>query len=157
MRVRYRLTYQTSTCAQHTDIMTSYVSYAAALDPNGLTASRCNCTYCTKLSITGIRISPSDFHLLTPSSLNDPGIGNYQGKSEAINRYFCRTCGAQICVQGSYEWEGQSFEIFTVSVNTIDQPQAGLDLKDVKVQYFDGLHDNFEAGSKQEPWANGLQ
>lgn len=44
-----------------------------------------------------------------------------------------------------------------MSVNTIDQPQAGLDLKDVKVQYFDGLHDNFEAGSKQEPWANGLQ
>jgi hypothetical protein len=41
-------------------------------------------------------------------------------------------------------------------LSAIDQPQDGIDLKEFKIGYSDGLKDNFMAGQKDEPWTGGM-
>ena len=59
-------------------------------------------------------------------------------------------------MQGTYEFQGQTFRPFTVNLCTADQPQEGLELSKVKLRYWDGLNNNFAAGAKDEPWPGGL-
>lgn len=50
----------------------------------------------------------------------------------------------------------EKHEFFAVNLATIDQPQEGIDLSKTKINYCDGLNDNWWAGLKDEPWAGGL-
>jgi hypothetical protein len=59
-------------------------------------------------------------------------------------------------MQGTLEFQGQTFDLFIVNLCTADQPQEGLELSKVKLRYWDGLNDNFAAGPKDEPWPSGL-
>ena len=47
-------------------------------------------------------------------------------------------------------------DFFVLNASSIDQPQEGVELSKSKLQYFDALHDNFMAGTKDTPWEGGL-
>ena len=56
-------------------------------------------------------------------------------------------------------WEGadgKRNDLFVVNLNTVDQPQEGIDLKETKIRYFDMLNNNYEGGLKDTPWPGGL-
>lgn len=59
-------------------------------------------------------------------------------------------------MEGYYEFDGKKFDLFAVNLASVDQPQEGVDLTETKISYFDGLHDNFYAGTKDTPWPCGL-
>ena len=104
--------------------------------------------------MTNLRLDPSDFKLLSPKSKEE--LGDYCPRVKTAHKWFCQTCGVHVWGEGSYEFEGQSFDFFTINACTIDQPQEGVDLAKVKLSYGDGLNDNWYAGSKETPYANGL-
>ena len=55
-----------------------------------------------------------------------------------------------------YLQEGNSFPFFMVNVMSIDQPQDGVDLGKVKLKYYDGLTNNFNAAPTDTPAPKGL-
>jgi hypothetical protein len=78
-------------------------------------------------------------------------------RSKTIKRYFCKECGVHVYMDGYHENEkGERSSFFLVNLRTIDQPQEGIDLSEVKIKYLDMLHDNFQAGKKDTPWSGGL-
>ena len=81
---------------------------------------------------------------------------DYNPKKADVHRYFCDKCGVHVWGEGSYEYEGQKHDFFTVNAATIDQPQDGVNLNEVKISYCDGLHDNWAAGLKDKPYEGGL-
>ena len=136
----------------------STIKYTAAIKINAdgtIQASRCNCTFCTKLCTTGAHVEPSDFTLLSPSLPSDPQVGDYT-RLETAHKYFCKNCGTHVWAGGSYEWEGAKHEFFTINLSSIDQPQEGVDLSKVKLSYCDGLRDNWHAGLSEKPYSCGL-
>ena len=129
------------------------------LNPDGgLNATRCNCTFCQKLSQTNVRISApdEDFKLLKPDSKDE--LGDYSSTGEHVNghRYFCPTCSVLVWSQGWYQTPTMKVEFFVLNASSIDQPQEGVELSKSNLQYFDALHDNFTAGTKDMPWEGGL-
>ena len=94
-----------------------------------------------------------DFKLITPGSLEE--IADYQYRLDHIHHRFCNKCGGQIVGHGYYEFNGQKTDFFSVNILTLDQPQEGLDLSKWKIQYWDGLNNNWQGGKKDEPWAGG--
>ncbi|KAK3711373.1 hypothetical protein LTR37_009753 [Vermiconidia calcicola] len=133
---------------------------ATAIDPDGtLHATRCNCSFCQKLGCTNLRVaSPStDFKLLQPASMHDnEDVGDYSKDPTKMHRWFCKKCSVLVYMEGVLEWEGQEVGFFMVNVGSIDQPQEGVDLGKIKLQYVDMLNDNIHGGLKGEPWGNGL-
>lgn len=104
--------------------------------------SRCNCTICTKLGVTGSVVKPSAFTLLSsPSKLasftRTPTIGE---------RFFCARCHAYCFSKGRLEELGGDF--VSVNLNCID----GFDVTRVTLVYWDGRHDNWAAGPRPTPW-----
>ena len=136
-----------------------FIKYEVDVETNaekGLpSATRCNCTFCQKLSTTNLRLDdPSSFRLLSPPSRDE--VGEYAPGSTKIHRYFCKTCSVIVWFEGSFEFQGQNYSVFTVNLASVDQPQEGVDLSVLKFKYWDGLHNNFHLGLKDEPWPSGL-
>lgn len=97
----------------------------------------------------------ADFTLLTESTAPRSALGNYQPRVKSLARYFCQDCGAHVWMEGYFEHEGKKFEIFAVNLASVDQPQEGINLKDVKIRYFGELEGKpFEM--RDEPWEHGL-
>ncbi|KIX07135.1 uncharacterized protein Z518_05112 [Rhinocladiella mackenziei CBS 650.93] len=132
-----------------------FIKYRAHLslgDPP--TATRCNCTVCLKQGFTGTRLaSPSDFELLSPSSLSE--VKDYQIRSKDVHKHFCGNCGIHVLGRGKYEYQGVTHEFCSLNILTLDQPQDGLDLSKFKIQYWDGRNDNWQGGTKDVPWPGG--
>lgn len=97
---------------------------------------------------------PADFELLSPASRDE--IKTYTPNVKTCVRYFCEKCGMHVWMEGYYEANGYRSDIFAVNLRSVDQPQEGVDLRDVKVQYFDMLHNNFGGGLADKPWEGGL-
>lgn len=105
------------------------------------TGSRCNCSPCTKIGALTKMVQPVAFQLRTPAE----ALREYRcGPIGA--RYFCRTCGVYCYMQGSLEEVGGDF----VSVNLLALDD--LDPSLVRVEYWDGRHDNWYAGTRDRPW-----
>ena len=117
------------------------------------TAGRCNCTICQKAGFTSLTIPASSFTLTSPASKSE--LSDYQPNNKNGHLYFCDKCGVQVVREGNYEYMGQKHEIFSVNLLTVDQPQEGIDLSKFKIKYVDGLHDNWMAGAKDQPWSGG--
>lgn len=136
----------------------SFIKYTANVEVKDghLKANRCNCTFCTKFTTSNHSIpNPAeDFTLLSPKSRDE--LGDYAPRMKTLHRYFCKTCGAHVWIEGFFEVGGHKHEAFMLNVSSIDQPQEGLDLSQVKLMYFDMLHDNINGGLKETPWPNGL-
>jgi hypothetical protein len=104
--------------------------------------SRCNCTICTKTSITGGVVKPAAFALLTDESK----FSMYEWASKTQQRYFCKRCGVHCFGRGHLEQLGGDY--VSVNLNCLDD----IELRDVSVIYWDGRHNNWQGGPRKEPW-----
>ncbi|WP_394825560.1 GFA family protein [Pendulispora albinea] len=118
------------------------VRFEVAYDPSA-GASRCNCSICTKTAILGAIVKPNAFTLLT----SEGDLGWYEWGGKTARRFFCKTCGVQCFGRGYLEQVGGDYVSF--NVNCLDD----LEIKDLNVVYWDGRHDNWEAGPRPAPWA----
>jgi hypothetical protein len=105
-------------------------------------ASRCNCSVCTKLGALGGLVKPAQFRLLTPES----ELGVYEWGAKISKRYFCKACGTHCFGKGYLAEVGGDFVSF--SYNAVDD----FELEELPVIYWDGRHDNWQAGPARKPW-----
>jgi hypothetical protein len=104
--------------------------------------SRCNCTVCNKVGMLGGIVKPAAFRLLS----GEENLSFYEWGMKSAKRYFCRTCGVTCFGRGSLEQLGGDY--VSVNFNALDD----VDPIDVKVTYWDGRHNNWEAGPRETPW-----
>ena len=107
-------------------------------------ASRCNCSICTKVGGTGMVVKPDAFRLLSGAE----HLGEYRVGASPNSRSFCRHCGVHVFGKGDVPQLGGAFA--SVNVNCLD----GVELSTLKVGYWDGRHDNWQAGMREQPWPN---
>lgn len=121
-----------------------------------LSATRCNCSFCQRLGATNVSLaSAADFTLHTPSSRSE--LGDYAPRVKSVHRYFCRTCGAHVWMEGEYPiGGGKMMPICAVNLGTVNVPQEGVDLGKTVMKYYDMLHDNVGGGAAEKPWPDGL-
>ena len=105
------------------------------------TGSRCNCSICTKLGITGGIAKPEALVVTGEDNCNTYRWGGMTG-----TRYFCKHCGVTTHLRGHLEQLGGDY----VSINllTLDAIEPG----ELDVIYWDGRHNNWEAGPRKTPW-----
>jgi len=108
----------------------------------GAGASRCNCSVCTKVSGTTVIVKPAAFALLS----GEDALSTYAWGGRTAQRYFCKACGVHGFARGHLEQLGGDY--VSVSVNCLDE----VDLLDVPVRHWDGRHNNWQAGPRDEPW-----
>jgi hypothetical protein len=105
-------------------------------------ASRCNCSICAKVSQLGAIVKPEAFTLLSDES----ALGTYAWGGKVSTRFFCKQCGIHCFGRGHLKELGGDF--VSVNVNCLDDVELG----EVKVTYWDGRHDNWQAGTREVPW-----
>lgn len=115
--------------------------FEVTLDPRA--ATRCNCTICTKLAIVGAHVTPAAFRLVAG---DESKLGMYEWASKSAQRYFCPRCGVHAYGRGSLEQLGGAF--VSINVNCLDDIEVG----DVPIRHWDGRHDNWMAGLRDQPW-----
>ncbi|HUS33095.1 MAG TPA: GFA family protein [Kofleriaceae bacterium] len=106
------------------------------------TASRCNCTICTKLMWTGVIMKPDAFRLLS----GEGDLSGYVWGGKISTRHFCKHCGVQCFGKGHLDVLGGDF--VSVNVNALE----GVEVHEVPLIHFDGRHDNWQAGARDKPW-----
>ena len=112
---------------------------AADLDKGG---SRCNCSICTKVSQLGGIVKPEAFQLVS----SEEHLSSYEWASRTSTRYLCKHCGVHCFARGSLPELGGAY--VSVNYNCLD----GVELSDLSVVYWDGRHNNWQAGMRDEPW-----
>ena len=116
------------------------VRFEVELDPTR--GGRCNCTVCTKVGATTTIVAPGEFDLRS----GEQALTAYQWGGRTATRYFCSRCGVTCFSRGHLPELGGDY--VSVALNCLDD----LDLTEVAVQYWDGRHDNWEAGPRDTPW-----
>jgi hypothetical protein len=104
--------------------------------------SRCNCSFCTKTGGTGVVVKPSAFQLLS----GEDKLTDYGREGVPIRHPFCRLCGIRTFNTGHLPELGGDY--VAVHVNTLDH----FDISELKLLYWDGRHNNWEAGPRDTPW-----
>jgi hypothetical protein len=112
------------------------------VDVDASAGSRCNCSICTKLALTGAIVKPDAFRLLEGES----ALSTYAWASRTSTRYFCSSCGVHCFARGHLDVLGGDY--VSIALNTLDD----IDLLDVAITYWDGRHNNWQAGSRPTPW-----
>lgn len=115
--------------------------FEAALDLTSL-VNRCNCTICTKFGASGLNVKPSAFRLVSGEEV----ISRYSTDGSPNHRAFCKRCGVYCFGAGDVAELGGAF--CSVNINCLDD----VDPSKLAYQYWDGRHDNWEAGSRSAPW-----
>ena len=105
-------------------------------------ASRCNCTVCTKLGALGGIVKPDAFSLLQGSE----SLSSYEWGAKISRRFFCKHCGVYCFARGHLADVGGDF--VSVNYNTLDD----VDVGELEIGYWDGRHDNWQAGMRSTPW-----
>lgn len=105
-------------------------------------ASRCNCSVCTKIAITGRIVKPDAFTLRAGES----SLSTYEWGAKISTRFFCKQCGVHCFGRGYLEEVGGDF--VSVNLNCLD----GVDPAQLDVIYWDGRHNNWAAGPRSTPW-----
>lgn len=103
-------------------------------------ATRCNCRICHRIAAATGAIKPADLRVLTDEA-------TFSVYPNAIGaRYFCPTCGVHVYGRGDLPELGGAF----VSVNY--QCLEDVDVNTLPVKHWDGRHDNWRAGLRDQPW-----
>lgn len=105
-------------------------------------AGQCNCSLCIRRAVSTVMIKPSAFRLLA----GEDWLGDYQWGYKTSHFHFCKKCGIQVFGRGNIPQIGG--EYVSVVVNCLD----GVDPHALKITYWDGRHDNWEAGPRDTPW-----
>jgi hypothetical protein len=117
------------------------VTFEVELDASR--GTRCNCTICTKLGVTGAIVKPAAFRLKSDESK----LASYSRHPEIASRFFCARCHVQCFGRGHLEVLGGDF--VSINLNTLDDHDVGTA---TQVAYWDGRHDNWQAGMRPSPW-----
>lgn len=117
------------------------VRFAAVIDLSK-GGSKCNCSICTKLSSLETIVKPEAFTLLK----GEADLSCYTWRSKVSGRYFCKHCGVLCFGKGHLAELGGDF--VSVNLNTLD----AIDPFTLKVVHWDGRHDNWHAGTRDNPW-----
>jgi hypothetical protein len=104
--------------------------------------SRCNCSLCTKTSWSAAIIKPDALRVLAGES----EVAMYEWGYKVSKRYFCPRCGIHCFGRGHLAELGGDY--VSINVNCLD----GVELSGLKVIYWDGRHDNWDAGPRDTPW-----
>src|SRR5262249_16228557 len=102
-------------------------------------ASRCNCSVCTKTGVLGTIVKPDALRVLS----GEAGLGTYEGGPKISKRFFCTRCGVHCFARGHLAEVGGDYA--SINVSCLDD----VELADVKVTYWDGRHDNWQAGKRE--------
>jgi hypothetical protein len=105
-------------------------------------ASRCNCSICARTAALGVIVKPEAFSLVGGKE----HLGEYQWGSKVGTRFFCKYCGIHCFGRASLAELGGEF--VSVNLNCVDD----VELKDLDVRYWDGRHNNWDAGTRTTPW-----
>jgi hypothetical protein len=116
------------------------VAFEAELDLS--TASRCNCTICTKTMWTGVICKPAQFRLLR----GEAELGAYIWGGKVSTRHFCKHCGVPVFAEGHLEEIGGDF--VSINCNALDD----ADPHALPLRHWDGRHNNWEAGPRETPF-----
>ena len=116
------------------------VRYQVTIDASQ--GSRCNCSICNKISQLGGMVKPAAFQLVA----GEESITKYAWGSEVSRRSFCKHCGVHCFGAGHLDELGGDF--VSINLNTLDD----VDPIDVQVIYWDGRHNNWHAGPRDQPW-----
>jgi hypothetical protein len=102
--------------------------------------SHCNCTLCVR------RVSSTA--IVKPEALRTSGEApaEYTRRPGGIRFFFCRTCGIHTFGRGDIPELGGAYA--AVNVNCLDD----IDPSTLKVVHFDGRHNNWQAGAREQPW-----
>jgi hypothetical protein len=104
--------------------------------------SRCNCSICTKTSMTSAIVKPAAFKLLG----GEDSLSWYEWGGKTARRFFCKHCGVQCFARGYLVEVGGDY--VSINLNAIDD----LDVAELAMVYWDGRHDNWHAGPRPSPW-----
>ena len=116
------------------------VRYEVEIDPTR--GSRCNCTICTKVAILGCLVKPAAFKVVSGAE----NLSAYVWGTKVGRRHFCKHCGIHCFGEGHLDILGGDF--VSINLNTLDD----LDPRDVKVVYWDGRNNNWQAGARDTAW-----
>jgi hypothetical protein len=106
------------------------------------TGGACNCSVCTKVGGIAALVKPEAFRLLSGES----SLSSYEWGGKTAKRYFCKNCGITCFSRGYLEQVGGAY--VSVNLNALDD----VDPADVDVGHWDGRHNNWEGGQRDEPW-----
>jgi hypothetical protein len=106
--------------------------------------SQCNCSICAKLGATGATVKPAAFRLLT----GEASLGTYEWGAKISKRFFCKNCGVYCYGAGHLAQLGGDY--VSVNLNCLDD----VELSALKIAYWDGRHNNWQAGLRGTPWPN---
>ncbi|HEY4014105.1 MAG TPA: GFA family protein [Polyangiaceae bacterium] len=116
------------------------VRFEAVLDASA--GSRCNCSVCTKLAQLGVIVKPAELVL----TRGEDSLSFYEWGTKSGRRFFCKHCGISCFGRGHIPEIGGDYA--SVNLNCLDD----FDPAEVKVTYWDGRHDNWQAGARDKPW-----
>ena len=125
---------------QHGSCHCGAITFEATVDL--VSASRCNCSICTKTMWTGVLIKPDAFRLLS----GDDALATYEWGYKVSKRYFCKHCGVQCFAKGHLEEVGGDY--VSINANALE----GVEVHMLPLTHWDGRHDNWEGGMRPQPW-----
>ena len=88
-------------------------------------------------------VKPAAFRLLSGKE----SLTEYEWGGRIAKRFFCKTCGVHCFAPGHLEQLGGDY--VSVNLNCVDD----FELDEAMVVYWDGRHDNWQAGPRSKPWA----
>jgi len=104
--------------------------------------SKCNCTICLKLGAVGRMVKPAELELVS----GEESLSSYEWGGKVSKRYFCKHCGVYLFGKGHLDILGGDFVSF--NANCLDD----IDPNALKLGHWDGRHDNWQAGMRDQPW-----
>lgn len=104
--------------------------------------SRCNCSICAKVNGVGAIVKPDALVITKGESEVTP----YEWGGKVSTRYFCKHCGVSVYQRGHLAELGGDYA--GIYLNTLDD----VDTAEIEMAYWDGRHDNWEAGPRDKPW-----
>jgi hypothetical protein len=117
------------------------VRYEVRLDLSA-GGSRCNCSLCTRLSQLSAIVKPEAFTLLS----GEESLGEYRWGGRTAGFHFCKRCGVYTFGRGHLAELGGDY--CSVNLNCLED----VDPATLPVVYWDGRHDNWDAGPRSTPW-----
>jgi hypothetical protein len=116
------------------------VRFEVELDAS--TGTMCNCTICTKLATVGAIVKPAAFRLVS----GEAELSTYEWGGRVGQRKFCKHCGVHCFAPGHLDALGGDY--VSVNLNCLDD----FDLSRIQLAYWDGRHNNWQAGMRPTPW-----
>jgi hypothetical protein len=121
----------------HGSCLCGKVTFEASIDL-GQSSQKCNCTFCRKSHLWGIKIDPSDFTLLSPIT----ELKTYTPKPDGghFNNFFCATCSLTTHRHHNKSpWAPESIFVNLCALNDISLEE----LNSIPVTYLNGKADTW--------------